>query len=61
MLTTPSIWVAEDGTELGVAESKNYFTVTSKGKTWYWLKSDGSFDGTSWDAKQRIEYEVVAE
>lgn len=61
MLTIPSIWVAEDGTQLGVAESKKYFMVTSGVTTWYWLKSDGSFDGTSWDVKERIEYEVAVE
>ena len=32
--------------------SDYYYTVTLGGKTWYWVKRTGKFDGTSWDVNK---------
>ena len=52
MIMVVSPYKAEDGTQIMVHESPQYFMVTVRGKTWYWSKEDGKFDGTSWDVKK---------
>lgn len=37
----------DNGVEIKFEENPYYFTVTVNGKTYYWKKDSGEFDGTS--------------
>lgn len=39
----------KNGIELRFEETPYYFKLTVGGKTWYWNKDTGEFDGTSFD------------
>ena len=41
------VFKCENGVEIRIKESQLYVKVTVGGKTWYWNKDTGEFDGTS--------------
>ena len=37
-----------NGSKIKLEKTPYYYVLTAGGKTWYWNRETGKFDGTSW-------------